>query len=106
IALDRKNIGGIRALWLGLAQLVAAGVPMNLTSLWADYQLVDDPRTGRKQNPALTVNGANYGRPAVAAAPANAPNGATGKDHHESHQEDHQEDQYGDRHQGLMLIQD
>ncbi len=63
VALDRKNTDGIRALWLGLAQLVAAGVPMNLTSLWADYQLVDDPRTRRRPNPILTMNGVDHGEP-------------------------------------------
>ncbi len=69
VALDDKRTNGIRGLWLGLAKLAAAGVPMNLTSLWADYNVIDDPRTRRKPTPTLKINGANYGKLAVNAAP-------------------------------------
>lgn len=101
VALDHKHTNGIRALWLGLAKLAAAGVPMNLTSLWADYNVIDDPRTRRKPSPTLKINGANYARPAVSAVPTSpasvartgesvgvtarrAPNRANGNGHHNS----------------------
>jgi acyl transferase domain-containing protein len=65
VALDRKGKNGIHALWLGLAQLVAAGVPMDLAALWADYRTTDDPRARKKPLMTLKLNGANYGKPQV-----------------------------------------
>ncbi len=63
VALDRKHTNGIRALWLGLAQLVAAGVPMDFANLWADYHMCDDPRTRPRSRLVLKINGANYAKP-------------------------------------------
>jgi acyl transferase domain-containing protein/acyl carrier protein len=79
VALDRKGKHGIQALWLGLAQLAAAGVPMDLAALWADYRTTDDPRARKKPLMTLKLNGANYGKPQVddtpikRVAPAAAP---------------------------------
>ncbi|ORB06584.1 hypothetical protein BST27_10895 [Mycobacterium intermedium] len=70
VALDRKNAHGIRTLWLGLAQLVAAGVPMNFESLWADYRVLEDPRTRPEPKLVLKINGANYGKPRLDDTPA------------------------------------
>ncbi|MCV7195288.1 type I polyketide synthase [Mycobacterium angelicum] len=72
IALDRKRTNGIRALWLGLAQLAAAGVPMNFAALWTDFHTVDDPRTRQKPKLTLRINGANYGKPQVDDQPASS----------------------------------
>jgi polyketide-type polyunsaturated fatty acid synthase PfaA len=65
VSLDAKGKNGIRSLWIGLAQLAAAGVPMDFEGLWADYRLGDDPR--HREQPKLTVkiNGSNYGRPQI-----------------------------------------
>ena len=63
VSLDAKGRNGIRSLWLGLAQLVAAGVPMNFEGLWSDYRPGDDPRTREKPKLILKINGSNYGRP-------------------------------------------
>ncbi|HEX5328080.1 MAG TPA: beta-ketoacyl synthase N-terminal-like domain-containing protein, partial [Acetobacteraceae bacterium] len=70
IALDRKHTKGIRALWLGLAQLVAAAVPMNFAGLWDEYPTVDDPRTRPAPKLVLKINGANYGKPQPDERPA------------------------------------
>lgn len=50
---------------MGLAQLVAAGVPMNFGALWADYRLGDDPRTRPVPKLTLKLNGTNFGRPEI-----------------------------------------
>ncbi|WP_231382668.1 type I polyketide synthase, partial [Mycobacterium simiae] len=63
IALDRRGSNGIRTLWQGLAQLVAAGVPMEFMALWADYPEVDDPRRRKPPALALMIDGGNYGIP-------------------------------------------
>jgi acyl transferase domain-containing protein/acyl carrier protein len=65
VSLDAKGRNGIRSLWIGLAQLAAAGVPMNFESLWADYRLGDDPRTREQPKLTLKINGSNYGRPQI-----------------------------------------
>nr|WP_264079106.1 beta-ketoacyl synthase N-terminal-like domain-containing protein [Mycobacterium szulgai] len=72
IALDRKRTNGIRALWLGLAQLAAAGVPMNFAGLWSDFHTVEDPRTRQKPKLTLKINGANYDKPQVDHQPASS----------------------------------
>jgi acyl transferase domain-containing protein len=63
VSLDAKGGNGVRSLWLGLAQLVAAGVPMNFEGLWADYRLGDDPRARKQPKLTMKINGSNYGRP-------------------------------------------
>ncbi|OBI21534.1 hypothetical protein A5712_15010 [Mycobacterium sp. E2327] len=69
VSLDTKGRNGIRSLWIGLAQLAAAGVPMNFESLWADYRVVDDPRTKERPKLTLKINGSNYGRPQMSNEP-------------------------------------
>ena len=74
VSLDAKGRNGIRSLWMGLAQLVAAGVPMNFGSLWADYRVGDDPRTREQPKLVLKINGSNYGRPQVSGEARATPN--------------------------------
>ncbi|ORA22972.1 hypothetical protein BST12_08155 [Mycobacterium angelicum] len=73
VSFDTKGRNGIRSLWLGMAQLVAAGVPMNFEPLWADYRPGDDPRSRHKPKLVLAINGANYGKPAVGDQPVPRP---------------------------------
>ncbi|MCV7075869.1 SDR family oxidoreductase [Mycobacterium szulgai] len=73
VSLDTKGRNGIRSLWLGLAQLVAAGIPMSFEPLWADYRPGDDPRSRHKPKLVLAINGANYGKPEIADEPVPRP---------------------------------
>lgn len=73
VFLDAKGRNGVRSLWIGLAQLAAAGVPMNFESLWADYRLNDDPREREQPKLTLKINGSNYGRPQVSEEPMRRP---------------------------------
>ncbi len=73
VSLDAKGRNGIRSLWIGLAQLVAAGVPMNFEGLWSDYRVVEDPRTREKPKLTLKINGSNYGRPQINDEPVQRP---------------------------------
>ncbi|MEE6140054.1 beta-ketoacyl synthase N-terminal-like domain-containing protein, partial [Mycobacterium sp. 050128] len=73
VSLDAKGKNGIRSLWIGLAQLVAAGVPMNFEGLWADYRIGDDPRNREKPKLTLKINGSNYGRPPISDEPVRRP---------------------------------
>ncbi|MAC26947.1 MAG: beta keto-acyl synthase, partial [Myxococcales bacterium] len=63
VALDRKGRDGVTSLQHGLAQLVAAGVPMELGALWAEFEPTEDPRTATKPRMALKISGTNYGKP-------------------------------------------
>ncbi|UVO14902.1 acyltransferase domain-containing protein [Mycobacterium sp. SVM_VP21] len=65
VSLDAKGRNGIRSLWMGLGQLVAAGVPMNFEALWADYRHGDDPRTRPAPKLTMKLNGTNFGRPDI-----------------------------------------
>ncbi|ORV48110.1 hypothetical protein AWC05_06090 [Mycobacterium florentinum] len=73
VSLDAKGKNGIRSLWIGLAQLVAAGVPMNFEGLWADYRVGDDPRNREQPKLTLKINGSNYGRPPISDEPVRRP---------------------------------
>ncbi|OBH03362.1 hypothetical protein A5696_07830 [Mycobacterium sp. E2699] len=75
VSLDAKGRNGIRSLWLGLAQLAAAGVPMNFDPLWADYRPGDDPRARQRPKLTLTINGSNYGKPRMSEQPVRRPIG-------------------------------
>ncbi|MGF1465375.1 MAG: SDR family NAD(P)-dependent oxidoreductase [Sandaracinaceae bacterium] len=74
---DRPGTDGVRALYAALAELAAAGVPLTLSALDADVR----PPSGRDDPPrmALTLTGANYGKPYPDRAPAamSAPNGGS-----------------------------
>ena len=63
IALDRKGKDGEEALFVALAKLVAAGVPMSLAPLSAGLRVAEDPRARIKPKMALKLNGANYDKP-------------------------------------------
>jgi acyl transferase domain-containing protein/acyl carrier protein len=65
VSLDAKGRNGVRSLWIGLAQLAAAGVPMNFEGLWSDYRPGDDPRTRPQPKLTLKINGSNYGKPQI-----------------------------------------
>ncbi|WP_409435810.1 SDR family NAD(P)-dependent oxidoreductase [Mycobacterium sp. SMC-14] len=73
VSLDAKGRNGIRSLWMGLAQLVAAGVPMNFEALWADYRQGDDPRTRPAPKLTMKLNGTNFGRPDINDEPVQRP---------------------------------
>ena len=73
VSLDAKGRNGIRSLWMGLAQLVAAGVPMNFDALWADYRHGDDPRTRPAPKLTMKLNGTNFGRPDINDEPVSRP---------------------------------
>ncbi|WAC89973.1 type I polyketide synthase [Mycobacterium sp. Aquia_213] len=73
VSLDAKGKNGVRSLWIGLAQLVAAGVPMNFERLWADYRVGDDPRNRVQPKLTLKINGSNYGRPPISDEPVRRP---------------------------------
>ncbi|WP_118914642.1 type I polyketide synthase [Mycobacterium shigaense] len=73
VSLDAKGRNGIRSLWIGIAQLAAAGVPMNFAGLWADYRPSDDPRKREQPKLTLKINGSNYGRPQINDEPVRRP---------------------------------
>ncbi|QLL05501.1 SDR family oxidoreductase [Mycobacterium vicinigordonae] len=88
ISLDAKGRNGIRSLWIGLAQLAAAGVPMRFEALWADYRLGEDPRTRQQQKLTLKINGSNYGKPPTSDEPMQRPTAiatSTDRSHHNGH---------------------
>ncbi len=88
VSLDAKGRSGIPSLWIGLAQLVAAGVPMNFERLWADYRAGDDPRTRQKPKLTLKINGSNYGKPQISDQPVRRPTGvetSTVRSHQNGH---------------------
>ncbi|MHC4830213.1 MAG: beta-ketoacyl synthase N-terminal-like domain-containing protein, partial [Planctomycetota bacterium] len=63
IALDRKGKSGADMLFMALAKLAAAGVPMDLGALWSEYREVVDPATVKRPKLAVPINGSNYGKP-------------------------------------------
>ena len=89
VALDAKGRNGIRSLWIGLAQLAAAGVPMNFEGLWADYRVGDDPRTREQPKLTLKINGSNYGRPQVSGEPVQRPTDADTSTDRSNHNNGH-----------------
>ena len=77
VAIDRKGEHGLTSLWQALAQLVVAGVPLNLAALWEDVSVGADPRTRRTPKLAVPLSGVNYAKPyppANGAAGLAAPN--------------------------------
>jgi polyketide-type polyunsaturated fatty acid synthase PfaA len=88
VSLDAKGRNGIRSLWIGLAQLVAAGVPMNFEGLWGGYRLGDDPRNREQPKLTLKINGSNYGRPQISDDPARWPTDIETSSHRSDHNND------------------
>ena len=62
VALDRRGRGGLDSLLQALAQLVAAGVSMDLSALWAGYRAPEDPAARSKPKLAIPISGTNYGK--------------------------------------------
>lgn len=62
VGLDRRG-GGLRALYEGLAELVASGVPLDLARLWDDFSEPEDPATRVAPKLEIPLSGANYKRP-------------------------------------------
>ncbi|SPM37636.1 beta-ketoacyl synthase, partial [Mycobacterium rhizamassiliense] len=89
VALDAKGRNGIRSLWMGLAQLAAAGVPMNFESLWADFRPGDDPREREQPKLTLKINGSNYGRPQFNDEPVQRPADNATSPNHSGHTNGH-----------------
>jgi len=63
VSLDRKRKNDVTALNTALAQLAAAGVSLDLTALWAGYELPADPRDAVKAKLNIPICGSNYGQP-------------------------------------------
>ncbi|MBJ95012.1 MAG: hypothetical protein CMP23_11150, partial [Rickettsiales bacterium] len=79
IALDRRGRDGIESFFRGLAQLVAAGTPLQLPALWTGYSEPVDPSTKSQPKLAIAISGSNYGKlypPAGGAAELPPPNQA------------------------------
>ena len=95
VALDQKTKDGVLSLSRALAQLVAAGIPLDLNALWAGYGEPVDVAALASPKLAVPISGVNHGkhyppkggaaalpgpnppRPPVVAAPAPAPVAAT-----------------------------
>ena len=63
ISLDRKGQHGLTSLWHGIAQLVMAGIPMQLANLWEGINCGDDPRLRVAPKLAINISGVNYNKP-------------------------------------------
>ncbi|MFN8470356.1 MAG: beta-ketoacyl synthase N-terminal-like domain-containing protein, partial [Caldilineaceae bacterium] len=63
VAIDRKGEHGLTSLWHALAQLAAAGVPLNLDLLWEGVAVGADPRMRRTPKLAVPLSGVNYAKP-------------------------------------------
>jgi len=63
IPVDRRGRHGIGCLHRALAKLAAAGVPMQLSALWARRRVPGDPRDQSKPKLSLAIDGTSYGKP-------------------------------------------
>lgn len=63
VSMERKGKSGHASFLLGLAQLAAAGVPLDLTALRRDEQTPADPADYVAPRLAIPINGSNYGKP-------------------------------------------
>ena len=63
IPLDRQGANGVVALWHGLGQLAALGVPMNWAALRAQHDIQPQPPAQEKKKFIVRINGGNFGRP-------------------------------------------
>ena len=63
IPLDRQGANGVVALWHGLGQLAALGVPMNWAALRAQHDIQPQPPAQEKKKFIVKINGGNFGRP-------------------------------------------
>ena len=77
IALDRRGANGVVSLGRGIAQLVAAGVHLDLNALWEGFGEPIERANRPKIRLAVPISGANHGRlypPEGGAASLPAPN--------------------------------
>ena len=63
VPLDKKNQPGMGNFLSGVGQLAAAGVTMDLGSLWAEYDEYENPQDSHEPKLAIAITGANYGTP-------------------------------------------
>jgi malonyl CoA-acyl carrier protein transacylase len=76
---DQKGRDSTRSLWLGLGRLAAAGRPLHLAALTAEYGAPVDPATRVGPRLAVSITGGNVGNPypppggAAALPPPNPP---------------------------------
>ncbi|MEZ4319046.1 MAG: SDR family NAD(P)-dependent oxidoreductase [Myxococcota bacterium] len=63
VSMDRRRKHDVNALQTALAELVVAGVPVQLSALWEGYGEPVDPHTRVKPKLALQIRGNNYGQP-------------------------------------------
>lgn len=63
IPLDSKHKDGLAAFFGGIGQLAAAGVPMDLGALWAEYGEARDPHQRDEPKLSVPISGANYRKP-------------------------------------------
>lgn len=63
ISLERRGKSGTHGLLLALSKMAAAGVPMSLAALFAEYGTPLDPNTHAPPKMAIPINGSNYGKP-------------------------------------------
>ena len=61
VALDDKNIAGLRAMWRGLGKLAAEGVELNLSTLSEGYRVPDEPVEAKPFD--IMITGSNHDKP-------------------------------------------
>ncbi|MBA2654032.1 MAG: hypothetical protein H0U71_03065 [Gammaproteobacteria bacterium] len=62
INLDDPRNDGIINFWRALAQLFTAGVPINFTSLWADFSVEEPPKITHHKSHSVDITGTCYGK--------------------------------------------
>ena len=63
VSLDNKKGSSLAAFFGGVGQLVASGVPMDLSALWSDYGNSANPHDRVQPKLAIPLDGANSGAP-------------------------------------------
>ena len=63
VALDGRGASGVEGLFRGLAQLVAAGIPLRTEALWDGYAAPADPSNRNEPKLAVSISGSNVGKP-------------------------------------------
>ncbi|MEE2750636.1 MAG: beta-ketoacyl synthase N-terminal-like domain-containing protein, partial [Myxococcota bacterium] len=77
IALDRRGKNGIVSLYRGLAQIISAGITLDLQALWQGYGEPEDIQERIQPRLAVPISGSNHGKlypPTGGAAALPAPN--------------------------------
>lgn len=63
VSMDRKDHRGLAGWWQALGQLVAAGISMDLSTLWETTEPIPETSTDSNKKMSIKINGGNYGRP-------------------------------------------